>query len=170
MGIENRVAIVTGGAGGIGAATATRFAEGGTKVAVWDLADEAGEALAATLNEAGHTAVFNKVNVADGDSVAAGVEAVIEAWGRVDIMVNNAGIVRDGQLVKYKDGEVQKTMTDDMFDLVINVNLKGVFNGTRAVVPHMIEQGHGRILSTSSVVGLYGNFGQTNYVATKSGV
>jgi 3-oxoacyl-[acyl-carrier protein] reductase len=84
--------------------------------------------------------------------------------------VNNAGITRDSQLIKYKDGAVQATMTDEQFDAVINVNLKAVFLCTRAVSPQMIAQGGGVILNASSVVGLYGNFGQTNYVATKAGV
>jgi 3-oxoacyl-[acyl-carrier protein] reductase len=170
MGIKDRIAIVTGGANGIGLATASHFAEQGARVAIWDLAEEAGVQHASTLNAAGYTAVFQKVNVTDPDSIGEGVKATLAEWGRIDILINNAGIVRDGQLVKYKDGAVQKVMSDDMFDQVVNVNLKGVFACTRAVVPHMIEQQHGRILSTSSVVGLYGNFGQTNYVATKSGV
>jgi 3-oxoacyl-[acyl-carrier protein] reductase len=84
--------------------------------------------------------------------------------------VNNAGIVRDAQLVKVKDGEVVATMSDEQWEAVIGVNLRGVFNCTRAVVPHLIVAGGGAILNASSVVGLYGNFGQTNYVATKAGV
>jgi 3-oxoacyl-[acyl-carrier protein] reductase len=88
----------------------------------------------------------------------------------VDSVVNNAGIVRDSQLVKYKEGSVVSMMTDEAWDAVIGVNLRGVFNCGRAAVPHLIENGGGSILNASSVVGLYGNFGQTNYVATKSGV
>jgi 3-oxoacyl-[acyl-carrier protein] reductase len=88
----------------------------------------------------------------------------------VDVLVNNAGILRDGQLVKWKDGAVAGVMSDESWDSVVGVNLKGVFLCTRAVVPHMIAGGGGVILSASSVVGLYGNFGQTNYVATKAGV
>ena len=98
------------------------------------------------------------------------MKAVVERWGRVDVLVNNAGILRDAQLVKWKDGEVAATLSDAAWDAVIGVNLKGVFHCTRAVVPHMIEGGGGVILNASSVVGLYGNFGQTNYVATKAGV
>lgn len=90
--------------------------------------------------------------------------------GRIDVLINNAGITRDAQLAKWKDGALAASMTDEQWDAVIGVNLKGVFNCTRAVVPHMIEGGGGVILSASSVVGLYGNFGQTNYVATKAGV
>jgi 3-oxoacyl-[acyl-carrier protein] reductase len=170
MGISNRVTIITGGANGIGKATAQAFAKAGAKVAIWDMQAEAGEVLASELTAAGYDAAFTSVNVTDADAVTAAVVEVLDRWGRVDILVNNAGIVRDAQLVKYKEGEVQSTMSDEAFDAVINVNLKGVFNCTRAVVPSMIENQHGRILSTASVVALYGNFGQTNYVATKSGV
>ena len=91
-------------------------------------------------------------------------------YGRIDILVNNAGIVRDGQLVKFKDGAIAGRMSEADFDLVIAINLKGVFNGGQAVAPYMIQQGGGVILNASSVVGLDGNFGQTNYVATKAGV
>ena len=90
--------------------------------------------------------------------------------GGVDVLINNAGITRDAQLVKWRGGEIVSTMSDEDFDAVINVNLKGVFLCTRAVVPHMIRAERGVILSASSVVGLYGNFGQTNYAATKAGV
>lgn len=100
-------------------------------------------------------------DVTDREQVASAVVQVIETYGQIDILCNNAGITRDARLVK---------MTEEQFDQVINVNLKGVFNLTQAVAPHMIERGYGRIITTSSVVGLYGNFGQTNYVATKSGV
>lgn len=170
MRFENKVVIVTGGANGIGRATVEKFASEGATVAIWDLTDDAGKALAEALNNDGKTAVYQSVNVTDSEAVAAAVAEVVETFGRVDVLVNNAGIVRDGQLIKYKDGAVQKVMTDDQFDAVINVNLKGVFVCTRAVVPQMIEQKSGRILNASSVVGLYGNFGQTNYVATKAGV
>lgn len=167
MDFSEKVAIVTGGANGIGAATARRFAALGAKVAIWDMSAEAGNALAAEL---GAGASFQAVNVTDAAAVEAALAAVVAQWGRADILVNNAGITRDGQIVKYKDGVVQKIMSDDEFDAVVNVNLKGVFVCTRAVIPQMIEQGGGVILSAASVVGLYGNFGQTNYVATKAGV
>jgi 3-oxoacyl-[acyl-carrier protein] reductase len=114
--------------------------------------------------------MFQKVDVSSGQSVAAAVDEVVAAWGGINVLVNNAGIVRDAQLVKYKDGEVVATMSDEQWEAVIGVNLRGVFNCTRAVVPHMIIAGGGAILNASSVVGLYGNFGQTNYVATKAGV
>ena len=104
---------------------------------------------------------------ADVDAAAA---AVVERHARIDVLVNNAGIVRDAQLVKWKDGAVAARMSDEQWEAVIAVNLRGVFNCTRAVAPQMIRQRGGVVLSASSVVGLYGNFGQTNYVATKAGV
>jgi 3-oxoacyl-[acyl-carrier protein] reductase len=110
------------------------------------------------------------VDVTRTEIVNAATEKVIAEHGRIDVLVNNAGILRDSQLVKWKDGSVVSTMDDATFDAVINVNLKGVFLCTRAVVPHMIRNGGGVVLNASSVVGLYGNFGQTNYAATKAGV
>jgi 3-oxoacyl-[acyl-carrier protein] reductase len=168
-GLSGRVVVVTGAAAGIGRATALRFAKEGAKVAAWDVADATG--LAGELTAAGASdALAAKVNVADPASVADAAAAVMAAWGRVDVLVNNAGIVRDAQLVKWKDGAVVATMTDEQWDAVLAVNLKGVFACTRAVTPHMIAAGGGVVLNASSVVGLYGNFGQTNYVATKAGV
>jgi 3-oxoacyl-[acyl-carrier protein] reductase len=113
---------------------------------------------------------FYKVNVADRKAVQEWIDAVVAEFGRVDILINNAGILRDGLLVKVKDGQLVKQMPEEDFDLVISVNLKGVFNCTQAVAPQMINQGGGVILIATSVVGLDGNFGQTNYVATKAGV
>ncbi len=169
-GLKDKRIIVTGGAAGIGRATAEAFAREGAWVAVWDVADEAGEAVAEALAQAGTGAIFQHVNVADAGEVEAAMAALVERWGGVDVLVNNAGIVRDAQLVKWKDGQVVKRMTDEQWEAVIGVNLRGVFNCTRAAAPHMISGGGGVILNASSVVGLYGNFGQTNYVATKAGV
>jgi 3-oxoacyl-[acyl-carrier protein] reductase len=172
MGIElkDRVAIVTGGANGIGRETALVFARAGAAVAVWDMAEEAGQAVVAEIERASGQAAFFKVNVASQVEVEATVQAVLDRFGRVDILINNAGILRDAQLIKVKDGEVVGKLSEADFDAVIAVNLKGVFNCTQAVAPLMIKQGYGRVVSASSVVGLYGNFGQTNYVATKAGV
>ncbi|MCU0292317.1 MAG: beta-ketoacyl-ACP reductase [Thermoanaerobaculaceae bacterium] len=167
---KSKVVIVTGGAAGIGKATALRFGQAGARVAVWDMSEEAGQAVVAEIGAAGGEAVFAKVNVAEPASVQAGMDAVIARWGRVDVLVNNAGIVRDGLLVKWKEGKLAGAMSDEAWDAVIGVNLKGPFLCTRAAVPHMIAQGGGVVLSTSSVVGLYGNFGQTNYAATKGGL
>jgi 3-oxoacyl-[acyl-carrier protein] reductase len=110
------------------------------------------------------------VNVADRQGVQAWADAVAEKYGRIDVLVNNAGILRDNQLAKFKDGELVKQMSEADFDLVIAVNLKGTFNAAQAVVPHMVKGGGGVILNATSIVGLDGNFGQTNYVATKAGV
>jgi 3-oxoacyl-[acyl-carrier protein] reductase len=162
---------VTGAAAGIGRATALRFARGGYVVSAWDL-DEAGVAnLVPELEAAGAPeAEGRKVDVTDPAAADKAVADVVAHFSRVDVLVNNAGIVRDAQLVKWKEGAVVSTMTDADFDKVIAVNLKGVFNCTRAAAPAMIKQGSGVVLNASSVVGLYGNFGQTNYAATKAGV
>jgi 3-oxoacyl-[acyl-carrier protein] reductase len=172
MGIElkDRVAIITGGANGIGRETATAFARARAAVVVWDMVEEAGRAVVEEIEGEGGRAVFRKVNVTSQEEVEAAVAEAVEAFGKVDILINNAGITRDAQLVKVKDGQITDKMREADFDAVLAVNLKGVFNCTQAVTPHMIAKGYGRIVSASSVVGLYGNFGQTNYVATKAGV
>jgi 3-oxoacyl-[acyl-carrier protein] reductase len=167
MRLKDKVTLVTGGAAGIGKATALRFAEEGAKVVICDLNEEAGNAL---LAELGPEARFYKVNVADRQEVQAWVDDVVAHYGRVDVLINNAGILRDGLFVRVKDGQLVKQMEEAAWDAVINVNLKGVFNCTQAVTPYMIKQGGGVVVNASSVVGLYGNFGQTNYVATKAGV
>lgn len=169
-GLKGKVVIVTGAAAGIGRATAHRFAQEGARVAVWDVSDAKADELVRELEAAGGEALFAKVNVADAAAVAEAAAAVIARWGRIDVLINNAGIVRDAQLVKYKNGAVVSTMSDEAWDAVLGVNLKGVFLCTRAAVPHMIAGGGGVVLSASSVVGLYGNFGQTNYSATKGGL
>jgi 3-oxoacyl-[acyl-carrier protein] reductase len=168
-GLRGKVVIVTGAAAGIGRATALRFAGEGCRVALFDV-QAPGPGLLDEISGAGGDGLFARVNVAEASSVEAGVGAVLERWGRVDVLVNNAGILRDAQLVKWKDGAAAATMAEEAWDAVLGVNLKGVFLCTRAVVPHMIRGGGGVVLSASSVVGLYGNFGQTNYVATKAGV
>ncbi|PWH13354.1 MAG: 3-oxoacyl-ACP reductase [Anaerolineae bacterium] len=167
MRLKDKVTLITGGAAGIGKATALRFAEEGAKVVICDLNEEAGNAL---LAELGPEARFYKVNVANRQEVQAWVDDVVAHYGRVDVLVNNAGILRDALFVRVKDGVLVKQMEESAWDAVINVNLKGVFNCAQAVAPIMIKQGGGVILNASSVVGLYGNFGQTNYVATKAGV
>jgi len=170
-GLRNKVVIVTGGGGGIGRATALRLAGEGARVAAWDLNGCTAAELTTELANAGAAeALFHKLDVTSAQAVQAGVDEVISRWHRIDVLVNNAGILRDGLLVKVKDGAVVSTMSDEQFDSVISVNLKGVFICTRAVGPHMITGGGGVILNATSVVGLYGNFGQTNYVATKSAV
>jgi len=160
-GLNGKVVIVTGGAAGIGLATARRFAQEGCRVASWDVKD----------GEAQSGGIFQKVDVTSAASVEGALDEVTAQLGAPYVLVNNAGILRDGQLVKYKDGALAGVMSDEQFDSVIGVNLKGVFTCTRAVVPRMVAAAAGGvILNASSVVGLYGNFGQTNYVATKAGV
>lgn len=162
--------VVTGGATGIGKATALRFAREGARIAVWDIDQEGATAAAAQIRELGADAIATRVDVTNNDAVQAATQAVLGEWGQYDVLVNNAGIVRDAQLVKWKDGAVASLMSEQAFDAVIGVNLKGVFLCARAAVPHMIAAGRGVVLNASSVVGLYGNFGQTNYAATKAAV
>jgi 3-oxoacyl-[acyl-carrier protein] reductase len=159
-GLAGKVVIVTGAAAGIGKATAHRFAREGCRVASWDVKESAAEG----------GGIFQTVDVTSAEAVEAAVRDVAERWGGIDVLVNNAGILRDGQLVKYKDGAVAGLMSDEQFDAVISVNLKGVFHCTRAVARRMMAGGGGVILNASSIVGIYGNFGQTNYVASKAGV
>jgi len=167
MRLKHKVALVTGGAAGIGKATAERFAEEGAQVVICDVSEQVGQEVAKTL---GPEASFYKVNVADRQAVQAWVDDVAAKYGRVDVLVNNAGVLRDGTLVKVQEGKLVKQMPEADFDLVIGINLKGVFNCTQAVAPYMIRQGGGVILNATSIVGLDGNFGQTNYVASKAGV
>ncbi len=159
-GLRDKVVIVTGAAAGIGKATARRFAQEGCRVASWDVKE-------AQPEDGG---IFQSVDTGNSAAVDAAVKEVMARWGAIHVLVNNAGILRDGQLVKYKDGAVAGVMSDEQFDAVIHVNLRGVFLCARAVAPHMIAGGGGVILNASSVVGLYGNFGQTNYVAAKAGL
>jgi 3-oxoacyl-[acyl-carrier protein] reductase len=152
--LDGRVAVITGGARGIGAETARVFRDAGATVVTWDVGEGADQ----------------HVDVTDARAVEAAVATTVTKLGGIDILVNNAGILRDGQLVKIRDGELVGRMEEAQFDAVISVNLKGVFLCGQAVAPVMIKKGWGRILNASSVVGLYGNFGQSNYVATKAGV
>ncbi len=160
-GLAGKVVIVTGGAAGIGRATARRFAQEGAIVVVWDVQEP---------REDGANLVFERVDVSDGTAVARAIDDIVARRGRIDVLINNAGILRDAQLVKWRDGALTGTMSDELFDEVIDVNLRAPFLCARAVVPHMIRAGGGTIVNASSVVALYGNFGQTNYIASKSGV
>ncbi len=167
MRLKEKVALITGGAAGIGLATAKRFAKEGARVIICDVNQQAGEA---AVQELGEAAEFSTVDVTDKASVDKWIQGVVENHGRADILINNAGIVRDSLLVKIKDGELVKQMPEADFDLVIAINLKGVFNCTQAVAPTMIRQSGGVILNATSIVGIDGNIGQTNYIATKAGV
>src|ERR1043165_7199658 len=152
--LDGRIAVITGGARGIGAETARAFREARATVETWDVS----------------SGVDRRVDVTNAASVEEAVRAAAAKHGRIDILVNNAGILRDAQLVKMKDADVIGKMDEAAWDAVLSVNLKGVFLCGQAVAPVMIRNKFGRILNASSVVGLYGNFGQSNYVATKAGV
>jgi len=159
--LEGKTAVITGGAQGIGKATVSKFIEEGANIAIWDLDEAKGNELASQLSKEDQKVIFYKVNVADNEAVKTSIQNVISDFGQVDILINNAGITKDATL---------KKMTAEQWQQVIDVNLTGVFNCTQSVSEHMVERGSGRIINASSVVGLYGNFGQTNYVATKAGV
>ena len=161
MKLKGKVAAITGGARGIGHSTAVKFAAEGARVAVCDINPELIQQTLQEIRSGGGEADGYQVDVTNKEQIAAMVKGVMAKWGRVDCVVNNAGIVMDAQL---------KNMSDMQFDAVIDVNLKGVYNCTRAVVDIMIAQQSGVILTTSSIVGLYGNFGQTNYAASKFAV
>ncbi len=161
MRLQNKVCIVTGAAQGIGAATAEKFAREGAIVVVCDRRVGAIATVVARCQTHGAQAAGFVVDVTQRAHIDAMVSAVRERFGRIDVLVNNAGITQDARLVK---------MSEAQFDAVIDVNLKGVFHVSQAVAPTMIEQGAGVILNASSVVGIYGNFGQTNYAASKFGV
>ena len=161
MRLADKVSIITGAGQGIGRATAMKFAAEGARVAVCDINAEAVDDTVAAIRGTGADVAGFHVDVTDKASIARMVAGVMAKWGRIDTLVNNAGIVQDAQF---------KKMTDEQFERVIDVNLKGVYHCTKAVVDIMLEQNSGVILNASSIVGLYGNFGQTNYAATKFGV
>lgn len=159
--LQDKVSIITGSGNGIGFATAKKFIAEGAKVIVCDINQVVVDEAIKKLKVPGAVIEGYVMNVTDRDHVTSVVEAVVNKYQRIDVLINNAGITKDARLVN---------MTEQQFDAVIDVNLKGVFNCTQAVVPQMLKQGSGAIVSASSVVGLYGNFGQTNYAATKFGV
>ncbi len=159
--LNNKVAVITGGADGIGKATALRFANEGATVVIWDFNEEKGNETASIINSNGGKASFMKVNTAIFTDVEVATKKVVELYGKYDILVNNAGITRDATL---------KKMTPELWQQVIDVNLTGVFNCAKCAADVMTANGWGRIINASSVVALYGNFGQTNYVATKAGL
>ena len=165
-----KVVVITGAVSGIGRATALRFAKEGARIAAWDVSAKSAPQLESAIQWAGGESYFQAVDVVDASAVESAAAAVVARWGRIDVLINNAGIVRDAQLVKWNGGSPESIMSEEMWDSVIGVNLKGVFLVTRAVVPHMIKGGGGVILSAASVVGILGNFGQTNYVASKAGI
>ena len=159
--LENKVAIITGGTAGIGAAAAKKFAQEGAKVTVWARNAEKGKAFVEAMAKEGYTICFDAVDTSNYEQVVAATKRVFDANGKIDILINNAGITNDSTL---------KKMTPEQWQSVIDINLTGTFYCTKSVNQYMVEAGWGRIINVSSVVGLYGNFGQTNYVATKAGV
>lgn len=159
--LENKVAIITGGADGLGKAGAILFAKEGATVIIWDMNEQKGKETVSEIMASGGNASFLKVNTANFSEVESATQKAIEQFGKIDILINNAGITRDASL---------KKMTSEQWQQVIDVNLTGVFNCAKCVSGFMVDKGFGRIINTSSVVALYGNFGQTNYVATKAGV
>lgn len=161
MRLEGKVAIITGSGRGIGEATAVKFAQEGARVVVCDVNLEDAAETAEKIKESGGEALALKIDVTRIEEVEEMVQKTVNEFKKLDILVNNAGITADAKLVK---------MTQEQFDKVISVNLKGVFNCGQAAAKVMVEQGNGVILNAASVVGLYGNFGQTNYAATKFGV
>tara|TARA_B100000035_G_scaffold254387_1_gene223917 strand:+ start:3542 stop:4384 length:843 start_codon:yes stop_codon:yes gene_type:complete len=160
-GLKDKVAIITGSGQGIGKATALLFAKEGATVIVAEYNKDTGEAVATEINEAGGEGRFVQVDIADRESVQALISDVVETNGSIDILVNNAGVIKDNTLEK---------MTDEEFDRVISVNLRGTYICTKEAADIMCNQSSGVILNAASVVALYGNFGQTNYVASKAGV
>ncbi|MBQ4822551.1 3-oxoacyl-ACP reductase FabG [Aquimarina sp. MMG016] len=160
MRLKDKVAIITGGARGIGKAVSELFAQEGASVVIWDLLPE-GEETAKGITAKGNAAEFTKISVTDKAAIEAEAKRIHSKYGKIDILINNAGITKDRTLHK---------MSEEEWDAVINVNLKGVFLCTQIVSMYMKEAGYGRIVSAASNVGLRGNFGQTNYSATKAGV
>lgn len=158
---SGKTAIITGGSQGIGLVTAETFLKQGAFVAIWDINEAAGTAAIDNWKSQGFSCLFQQVNTTDSDATLAAAAEVKERFGTIDILINNAGITRDSSF---------KKMTSEQWQSVIDVNLTGVFNCTKAVYPYMAEQLSGRILNAASIVGIYGNFGQTNYVATKAGL
>ncbi|GAA0892891.1 3-oxoacyl-[acyl-carrier-protein] reductase [Fulvivirga kasyanovii] len=158
---KDKVIVITGGASGIGKSAVSRFLRDGATVVIWDVNEAQGQDTLSEVRSNGSIADFMKVNTTNPEEVEQATLATIQKFGQIDVLINNAGITRDATIKKITYNEWQQ---------VIDVNLTGVFNCTRSVIPQMIDKGYGRIINTSSVVGLYGNFGQVNYAATKSGV
>lgn len=161
MRLDGKTALITGGARGIGRITSILFASHGANVAVCDLSEEEGEETVRKIEEQGGDASFFEADVRDREQVRNVVEEIKKRWGSIDVLINNAGITKDSKLLEMEEKE---------WDQVIDINLKGVFNCTQVVAPSMVERGSGAIVNAGSVVALYGNYGQTNYVASKAGV
>jgi len=161
MRLKEKVAIITGSGAGIGRATALKFAQEGARVAVCDIQEQSVGETVSEIRRLGYEAIGARVDVTRKDDIADFVKSIVDQWHRIDVLINNAGIIIDNQLSK---------MTDEQFDRVIEINLRGTYLCAKAVVNYMIEQKAGVIINASSITGLYGNFGQTNYAASKFGV
>jgi len=161
MSLQGKVAIVTGAAQGIGRAIAEALAHAGADIAVADLDPGRSADAVAAVEKIGRKALNVKVNVADANDTKTMAEQVIKAWGKIDILVNNAGITRDALLLRMKEED---------WNLVLQVNLNGTFNCTKAVLQPMTKQRYGRIVNIASIVGVMGNVGQANYAASKAAV
>lgn len=160
MRLQDKVAVITGAARGIGRGAAEVFCREGATVIIWDVLDE-GETTAQALRDQGLRCEFRHVSTTDVASIETAAHDLYDRYGRIDILINNAGITRDKTLLK---------MSFDEWQQVIDVNLTGVFNCTKVVAPYMVEQRYGRIICTSSINGVHGAFGQTNYAAAKAGI
>jgi len=161
MRLENRVAIITGAGSGIGRESALLFAKEGAKIVVADVNEKGGEETVSTIKNNGGESFFFRLDVTDREQSKNMVKTTMEKYGRIDVLINNAGITQDALVAK---------MTEEQWDRVVDINLKGVFNCTQAVVEVMINQGKGAIVNISSIVGVNGNVGQVNYAATKAGL
>lgn len=158
--LEGQIAIITGGARGIGKGICEVFCKAGATVALWDVLDE-GIKTADQIEKDGGSIFFQKVDITNKSSVEEAVSKIISAHGKIDILINNAGVIRDRSFMK---------MSEEEWNTVININLTGMFIVTKAVFPIMKEAGYGRIISASSINAFQGAFGQANYSATKAGI
>jgi len=159
--LDNKVSVITGGAKGIGFATSKKFVLEGSKVIIVDIDEQALENSVNELNQIEDLAEGHKLDITNRKNVEEVFKNIFDKYGRIDVLINNAGIISDNQLNK---------MSYEQFDKVVDINLKGTFNCAKAVIPYMTEQKSGSIVNATSIVGVYGNYGQSNYAATKWGV
>jgi len=159
--LDNKVSVITGGAKGIGFATSKKFVLEGSKVIIVDIDEQALENSVNELNQIEDLAEGHKLDITNRKNVEEVFKNIFDKYGRIDVLINNAGIISDNQLNK---------MSYEQFDKVVDINLKGTFNCAKAVIPYMTKQKSGSIVNATSIVGVYGNYGQSNYAATKWGV
>lgn len=161
MRLEGKVSLITGGGRGIGRAMGLKFAEEGSDIVIWDIEVDEAASLESQIEKLGRRVTVMKMDVSEYSEVSEKIEEVLGTFGRVDVLVNNAGVTRDGLVLR---------MGEEDWDVVLNVNLKGAFNCTKAVAKSMVKQKWGRIINISSVIGVIGNKGQANYAASKAGL